>query len=219
MDSPAVALAGCSTQGPLPWPPPQRPFLLLQPLNLPPRARRSWRRGSANAAKHNKVSTGCPEAFTAAAALPDGPTTAKELLDFVPRVMKAVFAIKEALPRINDALSAGFTITTDYSGIDAPMVALVRIRNYVKEYNYNQEVTFVHYSSCELQPPLQKLLKESKPPPHHIFGDLLDHIPGAYRATMDGMIAALPKKKPKTELNGYQQEAYPAFAFVVPVFL
>eukprot|EP00974_Lingulodinium_polyedra_P014521 1405663-Lingulodinium_polyedra.AAC.1 len=99
-----------------------------------------------------KVSEGTPEAFSAAADLPEGPTSVQQLLDFVPRIAERLFDVEETLPRFLDTLSKGVLVSTDYSGIDAPLIAMARIANYFKVRNFPKEFRYEHYSSCELQP-------------------------------------------------------------------
>lgn len=147
-----------------------------------------------------RVRSGGVDYFTSRSHMRDGPTTVASLFDFMQDIGDSLWALPDTRARFLDTCSSRIDISTDYSGIDAPMIAMARVQRYVQDM-MQAPFMYTHYSSCEVEPSLQALLADSFAfvRPQHIFGDILDRIPKEHRCKMDSMLAQLPPKRSRAK--------------------
>lgn len=122
--------------------------------------------------------------------LPMGPTTFEELMQWPQFVLKEVLSDPQRKDRLWAVLNRGLSVTSAYSGMDAPREALEQLAQSLRvDYLNWPQIRFVH--SCDIASLPQYVLRWLSTHKDHgsscVFADLEDRLPQDARATLESL--------------------------------
>ena len=112
--------------------------------------------------------------------MPAGPKNLEDLMAWPAFTVGEVVADPERKMRLFDVMRKGLSVTTAYSGLDAPREVLLQVSHVLREkYNLWPQIDFIH--ACDIAPGPQAVLRQLAQNLNLnascVFGDLEDRLP------------------------------------------